>query len=65
MYKYKFYCKKCGYYKEFPKKEDVRLEKKAHKRRRCSWVPAPHKDMEVLARPELAMKVRLGDNSVD
>ena len=65
MFKYSFHCKKCGFYKEFPTKQDCALEKKDHKRRGCNLMTAPHKDVGVLARPELALEARKGKEMVE
>jgi len=65
MFTYTFYCKKCGFYQEFTTKEDCMLGKKDHKRRGCRLVTAPHKNVGVLARPELALEAIEGKAIVD
>lgn len=62
---YKFFCPRCGYYKECPTKEDWLIEKKHHKIDRCNLMYTPVKfDINtprpawVLARPEVALEMR-------
>lgn len=63
-FSYKFHCKKCGHYAELPTKQEWLLEKQAHKRRGCQLMTAPHKDVGVLARPELALEAIEGKEMV-
>ena len=62
---YMFYCKKCGFNKEVPTKQDWHLEKLNHKRRGCEFEEAPHLNRSILARPELAYEARAGKKMVE
>jgi len=60
MYKYKFHCKKCGFYTEASTKRDWAIEKQQHKKNGCRLEFAPHYDGFILTRPELALEARAG-----
>ncbi len=60
MYQYKFFCKKCGHYSEWPTKDEVRAEKKSHKKEGCKLEHTPHKNDFLLVRPSLAEAARIG-----
>jgi len=60
MYRYKFFCKKCGHYLELETKGDWLSEKHRHKTEGCDLEFAPHLNDYILCRRPLAMEARRG-----